>query len=158
MSHSNYKEEDYLHLRVFEDGIPQKKGIALCPNRARSLLDIVDAIDAEADSEWETDTTNSDKEYFHHIGYGTYLRVIKKYNKRYYDVRKYFKAENNTILPTKQGLYMSTSEFGELKRLATDIIQSIPAIRNSTPCDCWFQPNQLAYLFCTRCSPFSHDY
>ena len=155
VSHSKFKDADYLHLRVFENGIPQKKGIALCPERARSLLDIVHVIDQEAENNWTT-TPGGELEYFQHLGYGTYIRAIVSNKKRFYDVRRYWKPENNTVIPTKQGLYMNADEFGELQKLSLLIIESVPAIRDAISCTCWFNPD--ATLSCPRCYPFPINY
>ena len=157
VTHCKFNGLDYLHLRVFENGVPQKKGIALCPQRARSLLDIAHVVDQEAENNFSI-TPEGEQEYFHHLGYGTYLRVIvKKSGKRYYDVRRYWKNdENNTVHPTKQGLYMNAEEFAELKKLSIRIIESIRAIGNATACDCWFKPDET--LSCPRCYPFPIHY
>jgi hypothetical protein len=77
VSITTYQNQTYLHLRVFEDNLPAKKGIALCPIRARTLLDAVYTIDAEAEFAWSTKSQTDQPEHFVHLGFGTFLRLYK---------------------------------------------------------------------------------
>ena len=149
VTHTKYNGADYLHLRVFENGLPTKKGIALCVTRTRALLDAIPVVDIEAD----TALTPSESEYSYHLGYGTFLRVLCYKGTRYYDVRRYWKPEGHQEpVPTKNGLYMNSDEFAQLKNCITDITKAIPDVLRVNACECWFLPNQLQT--CARCFPF----
>lgn len=151
---SEFRDQVYLHLRVFEDNIPTKKGIALCPTRAKTLLEAVHFIDGEAEYVWnlsQTVTKDSQKrEYLLHLGFGTYLKVYIFNNRKYYDIRRYWKPENE-IAPTKTGLCLNELEFQQLRIAAQDITNCIPSLLDVQHCECWFKDTIQP---CSRCFPF----
>ena len=138
----------YLHLRVFEKDIPSKKGIALCPIRAKSLLEAVYFIDGEAEYAWLTLQASEEREYLYHLGYGTFLKVYYFKDRKYYDIRRYWKPENE-IVPTKNGLCLNEIEFKILKDSSQKLSTCLPNLLDIQYCECWFSPGIIQD--CKRC-------
>lgn len=148
-----YNDQNYVHLRNYDGKYATKRGIALCPIRAKTLIDIVDNLDQEAESSWNNLDVDEDREYKIHLGYGTFLKVFEVHGKRFYDIRRWWKPEDSKFpVATKAGLCMTAEEFINFKNNIPTIEGLLPeliAIRN---CDCWYltDPN----LTCERCFPF----
>ena len=56
---------------------------------ANLLFDVVDTVDCTVDEEWASLSIEDKPEHFLHLGFGTYLKVYKYNEVRFYDVRRY---------------------------------------------------------------------
>jgi hypothetical protein len=149
---NKYNDKNYVNLRNYEGKNATRRGIALCPFRAKTLIGVIDTIDQEAETSW-LNSTSGDREYRVHLGYGTFIDIFESDGKRFYDVRHWRKSED-FIEPvaTKSGLCMNTEEFERLKEYIPTIEGLLPELIQIRKCDCWYQSDPR--LTCGRCFPF----
>lgn len=152
---NNYNGLNYVHLRHYDyDGkYPTKRGVALCPIRARTLFDITRTVDSEAEVNWSSPP--AEREYRLHLGYGTFVTVFEVRGYRYYDVRRFWKPEDSIDpVATKAGVCMNVEEFEKFKEYIPSVNSILPELFNIRNCDCWFL-NEITDLNCARCFPFA---
>jgi hypothetical protein len=152
---NNCNDQNYVDLRNYEGQYPTKRGIALCPIRTKTLLDIIDNIDQDAETSWIT-STDERREFRVHLGYGTFLNIYEVRGKRFYDVRHWRKSEDSKEpVPTKSGLCMKAAEFHRFKEFLPTIEGLLPELISIRTCECWFlsDPNRT----CDRCFPFVYE-
>lgn len=152
---NTYDHQNYVDFRKYEGKYPTKHGIPLCPIRAKTLFEIVENIDKEAETCWRN-SIDGEKEYRFHLGYATFVDVFEAHGERFYDIRRWWKPENSIkTFPTKYGLCMNVQEFERFKEYIPTIEGLLPELIQIRHCDCWFltDPN----LTCERCFPFVFD-
>lgn len=150
-----WQKEPRLDLREWEisevtgkhDMKPTKKGISLKLHQIKSLSDKMDFIDESLDKH---------EEGTWHLGHNVYVSLQE--NNPCVDIRHYWRPPNqNEIVPTKKGLCLRPTEYGNLKKFWKDIEQSLPELETFVFCiDQDDHLNQEGMLRCPACNP--NDY
>lgn len=127
--------------------------VKLNPCQVRQLFILLESIDEEANILWKELTSFDDKrEHSLHIGWKYYLTVMVFRGLRYYDIRRWWMAPGRIEpTPTKTGIRLSQFEMNNLRDFQVRLFESMTAIRNIGPCNCY--SDDLQYLMCSRCNP-----
>ena len=86
-----------------------------------------------------------------HIGGGFYITVQAPY--RCVQVRRYFRKGDLT-LPSRVGVSLRETEWKNFKEAVKEVESILPEISSIMPCD-YDHGNQMAYLECPECCPFT---
>jgi len=117
-----------------------------------------EAVDETNKSVQAMDNGEQDVKFQHHIGGAIYVSVMNGY--RCVNIRKWFQPEdlNGEIRPTKKGVALRFNEWRDLCTLITVINATFPPLNAAQPC--FYDGdhmNQLGWLNCKECHPFSRN-
>ena len=149
---TEYNEKLFIHIREYAENngrrYPTRKGISLNMQRLNVLVECLDDIDEALSRQRVNDATVL---YKMHLGGGVYVRVNEKFNG--VDFRRFWKPNGleKPELPTKNGIFIPTHQWIELRRCIEDLMSANPQIKNVEAC---FHQNQMGMLECPECSPW----
>ena len=145
-----FQDKEYVHIRCFKEYpnnpklYPIAKGIALPLERFKTLCESVNVIE-----EWYT----NQRCLFSYCG-----NVYVTPSANAVDIRQHFLPED-TLVPTKKGIRLTITEWGELKLIAQNIDDFIPQLASVLTC---YQRNdhcnQEGAYACTECHPNGPDF
>ena len=153
--YSRFNEQDWIHVREYvtygERTYPSKKGVAFTPARLRTLMNKMEEIDEQLkQSNANVSYKVVQASYKTHLGAAIYAAVDSKYHG--VDLRRYWLPERQTsIVPTKNGIYLSPSEWASLKEKLNELVAARPELSLAEEC---FHQNQMGQLDCRECLPF----
>jgi hypothetical protein len=88
-----------------------------------------------------------------HVGAAWYVSVTTGF--RCIDLRKFFRAQDGAIKPTRTGFAIRLSEWDRIKLISREMKAKHPKIADTQPC--WTQSdhfNQQGALMCSECNPY----
>jgi Transcriptional Coactivator p15 (PC4) len=143
-----------VHIRKYEKigerKYPTKSGICLSPERFVVLVSHLDDIDSgykyvvEKKDEWKTIHIAGD--VFASFGYK--FPCI--------NIRHFFRADDNRVLPTKRGIGLTIPTWDAFKKEARALLESDAQLKSAVPCN-WginLHQNQMGFFECGECQPF----
>ena len=145
MKVSEWRGEQRVDLREWEDDKPTKKGISLTLMRWKNLVDRIEDVDK---------ALQNGSDYRLHLGGNVFCSVWEA--NPCVDIRQYWQPEDK-VVPCKKGLCLRPDEYRRLKLMIPDVGSLVPELSSVVPC--MFQgdhANQLGYLRCPECNP--NDY
>lgn len=153
--YSQFNGKDLIQFREYavmgERKYPTKKGVCLTPGRLRALMEIFDDIDEQlkqqkSDASYKVQSSS----YKSHLGAGIYVTVDTKFSG--VDLRRYWVPEGQlSIVPTKNGLYLPSSQWSSLKEKLGELLIARPELSIAEQC---YHDNQMGMMDCRECLPF----
>jgi hypothetical protein len=132
---------------------PNGKSIELSNIQTKMLLDGMDIIDNGADVAWEHLDAEAKHEYQYHLGFRVNLTLSLYRGARFYDVRRWWMPANCTNpIATRTGITLNAEQAKVLREARSTIIQTIPALEEIGPCECWLEIG--LFTRCQRCNPW----
>ena len=154
---TKYDGRDLIHVREYvrdeEREYPSKVGACFTPARLRALMCKIEEIDEQlrqqnANSAYMVD--QGEVTYKTHLGAGIYASVNSRFNG--VDLRRFWIPPGQLMtFPTKNGIYLPSSQWRALKLKLEELIHAHPEIVASEGC---FHQNQMEALDCRECMPF----
>ncbi|KAL4223413.1 hypothetical protein ACF0H5_016884 [Mactra antiquata] len=137
---NNYGNITYIHLRHFDGPYPTKRGVAIPVFRWKRFMRNIDDIKYKLTDELEFTT---------HIGGNTYVSYSKAFPG--IDIRDFWLPEDELhVKPTKRGVFMTKSQFGDFLQLVPRINSYIPELEETELCH---STDSDASLRCKECNP-----
>src|SRR5437867_1008168 len=85
-----------------------------------------------------------------HLGAGIYATLDDKYKGA--NLRRYWAPEEQlSVLPTKKGIYLTSTEWTVLKEKLNKLVSARPELSIAEEC---FHQNQMGVMDCRECLPF----
>ena len=158
--YSRFNDQTLIHMiecAVTGDPIRMMKtGLYFTPSRLRALTNKIKQID-EMLRQRSTiripkiyRVNREDVVYKAHVGTGVYVSVDKKFNG--VDLRRHYVPDGQiSVVPTKEGIYMLTSQWNSFKQSLNDLLYAHPELINAEEC---FHEISLDVIDCKECLPF----
>jgi len=157
---SPFNGQNLIHIREYvrmgEREYPTKKGVCFTPGRLKVLQGKISEID-EALKQQEVNSSynvllEGGSLYKYHLGAGIYVSISEKF--KGVDLRRYWLPEGqHAVVPTKNGIFIPTSQWTALKLKFNELFIALPELLNATEC-INSHDNQLGLLDCHECMPF----
>jgi len=143
--------EAIVELRLFENGLPSRKGLDFPPQRWNSLMCSTDEINKALQGVIKGESNIS---YESHIGGNVFVQVTSPY--RVVDIRqRYFK--DGRLYYTKVGIKLHPQGWQKVLDTRCTVIDCIPNLDDHLPCFMREDhQNQEGALTCPECSPNSY--
>jgi hypothetical protein len=165
---SRFNGQLLVHIREYktvEDKIyPTKKGACFTSSRLRALRERIEFIDAILSQLEVNESYNvtvggggDDPLFKEHLGGGIYVTIHEKY--RGVNLRRYWMppAQNISIVPTKNGIFIPALQWGKLKVKLDELLAAYPELMDAPICNDTHGGNQMEFFECRECTPFGYS-
>lgn len=144
-----------IHIRQYDEAngktFPTRKGASFTAVRWATFLRHIEDVERSVDLL----KANQPVDYNQHVGGGYYVSVNKDF--KCVNIRRYFLPPNATKeLPTRCGIALRLSEWDTLLVKVRELQERLPELKIVKPCySSDDHANQIGYLNCIECNPFS---
>jgi len=155
LTFSRFNEQDFIHVREYattgERMYPTKKGVCFTPGRLRGLLNVIEEIDEQRKQQSSKASYKVQQGlYKTHLGAGIYVSTDNKFDG--VDLRRYWRPEGALdAVPTKNGIYLSSTEWTTLKEKLNELLLLHPGLTLAEQC---LHQNLMDMSECRECDPF----
>ena len=154
---SNLNGQTLIHVREYalmgDKEYPTKKGVCFTPGRLSVLREKIDLIDAMLMLNANPILKTGEPTYREHLGAGIYASISEEYQG--VSLRRYWLPDGQqTIAPTKNGIYLPEKQWTALKLKLDELIAAHPELIEAVACNNAHGGNQMETFECHECTPF----